>query len=217
MVKLSLSSVVAVRVFTLVLVALLPQIVKADPTIADQQKQQVQTLLADMNQSAKEVADTVISDPQNAIDAGCLSGIQGIDLSVFSVDFTNIWGALYNSIKDQIVNQACSAATDWVNNQTAALDTQLQAPFGLGSISISQGSALNDWQSALSTDVEMDSTELATKVTTDTLGQVPAPGIVSGAVKKASATQDTPGHNKEDWEEKIEDALDVQTLWEDNN
>lgn len=188
----------------------------AAPSIADQQKAQVQTLLADMNQSAKDVADTVISDPQNAIDAGCLSGIQGIDLSVFSVDFTNIWGALYSSIKDQIINQACTAATDWVNNQTAALDTTLQAPFGLGSISVSQGSALTDWQSALSTDVEMDSTELATQVTTDTLGQVPAPGIVSGAVKKASANQTTPGHDKEEWEDKIEDALDVKQLWEDN-
>jgi len=187
----------------------------ADPSIADQQKAQVQTLLADMNQSAKDVADTIISDPQNAIDAGCLDGIQGIDLSVFSVDFTNIWGALYGSIKDQIINQACTAATDWVNSQTAALDTTLEAPFGLGSISISQGSALTEWQSALSTDVEMDSTELATQVTTDTLGQVPAPGIVSGAVKKASANQTTPGHDKEEWEEKIEDALDVKQLWKD--
>jgi hypothetical protein len=187
----------------------------ADPSIADQQKEQVQTLLADMNQSAKDVADTIISDPQNAIDAGCLDGIQGIDLSVFSVDFTNIWGALYGSIKDQIINQACTAATDWVNSQTAALDTTLEAPFGLGSISVSQGTALTEWQSALSTDVEMDSTELATQVTTDTLGQVPAPGIVSGAVKKATANQTTPGHNKEEWEEKIEDALDVKQLWED--
>lgn len=187
----------------------------AAPSIADQQKAQVQTLLADMNQSAKDVADTVISDPQNAIDAGCLSSIQGIDLSVFSVDFTNIWGALYSTIKDQIINQACTAATDWVNNQAAALDTTLQAPFGLGSISVSQGAALTDWQSALSTDVKMDSTELATQVTTDTLGQVPAPGIVSGAVKKASANQTTPGHDKEEWEDKIEDALDVKQLWED--
>jgi len=188
----------------------------ATPSIADQQEAQVQTILADMNQSAKDVADTVISDPQNAIDGGCLSGIQGIDLSVFSIDFTNIWGALYSSIKDQIINQACTASTDWVNNQTSALDTTLQAPFGLGSISVSQGSALNDWQSALSADVEMDSTELATQVTTDTLGQVPAPGIVSGAVKKASANQSTPGHDKEEWEGKIKDALDVKQLWQEN-
>lgn len=188
----------------------------AQTSIAEQQRQQVQTLLADMNQSAKDVADTVISEPQSAIDAGCLSSIQGIDLSVFSVDFTNIWGALYNTIKDQIVNSACTAATDWVNNQTAALDTTLQAPFGLGSISVSQGSALNDWQSALSTDVEMDNTELATQVTTDTLGTVPPPSVVNGAVNKASANQNTPGHNKEDWENRIEDALDVKQLWNEN-
>lgn len=188
----------------------------ATPSIADQQKAQVQTLLADMNQSAKDVADTVISNPQNAIDAGCLSGIQGVDLSVFTIDFTNIWGAIYTTVKDKIVNQACTASTDWVNNQASALDTTLQAPFGLGSISVSQGSALNDWQSALSADVTMDSTELATKVTTDTLGQVPPPGIVSGAVRKATASQSTPGHDKEMWESKIEDALDVKQLWKEN-
>lgn len=188
----------------------------AQTTIAEQQQEQVQTLLADMNQSAKEVADTVISDPQSAIDAGCLSNIQGIDLSVFSVDFTNIWGTLYSAVKDQIVNSGCTASTDWVANQTAGLDTTLQAPFGLGSISVAQGSALNDWQSALSTDVEMDNTELAAKVTTDTLGQVPPPSVINGAINKASANQDTPRHNKEDWENKIEDALDVKQLWNKN-
>jgi hypothetical protein len=62
----------------------------------------------------------------------------------------------------------------------------------------------------------MDSTELATKVTTDTLGQVPPPGIVSGAVRKATASQSTPGHDKEMWESKIEDALDVKQLWKEN-
>ena len=186
-------------------------------TIAEQQKQQVQMLLADMNQSAKEVADNVISEPQSAMDAGCLSSIQGVDLGVFTVDYTNIWGAIYNSLKDQIVNSACDASSNWVNSQTAALDSTLQMPFGMGSISVTQGSTINDWQSALSTDVEMDSTELATQVTTDTLGQVPAPGIVSNAVKKANANKTTPGHNKKDWEAELEDMLDVKQLWEEDN
>ena len=96
----------------------------ATPSIADQQKAQVQTLLADMNQSAKDVADTVISNPQNAIDAGCLSGIQGVDLSVFTIDFTNIWGAIYTTVKDKIVNQACTASTDWVNNQASSASSR---------------------------------------------------------------------------------------------
>ena len=188
----------------------------AQESIADAQRAQIQTLLAGMNQNAKEVADTVISEPQNAIDAGCLSDIQGIDLSVFTVDFTNIWGVLYNALKDQILNQVCTAASDWVNSQNAGLDTTLQAPFGLGSAGLSQGTALNDWQSALSADVEMDSTEIATQVTTDTLGQVPPPGVIRGAVKKASGNQTTPGHDKEAWESQIQDALDVKQLWDEN-
>lgn len=195
---------------------LLPNISIAQ-TIAEQQKQKVDELLAQMNQSAKEVADDVISDPQNALDAGCLSGIQGIDLSVFSVDFTNIWGALYNNVKDSILNSACSAATDWVNNQTAALETQLQMPFGLGGITVTQGTAISEWQSKSTTDVQMTNAELNTKVTTGTLGKVPPPANVSAPAKKATSNQDTPTHNKKTWEGKIEDALDVQTLFKDNN
>jgi len=185
----------------------------AGPSIAEQQKQQVDTLLADMNQSARDIAYTVISDPQSALDGGCLSSLQGIDLSIFSVDIASIWGALYNITKSQILNQACTATTDWANNQTSALDTTLQAPFGLGSISVSQGSALNDWQSVLSTDVELDNTEIATLVTTKNLGQIPAPGIVSAGVQKASANQTTPGHDKEAWEDRIGEALDLKQLW----
>jgi hypothetical protein len=195
---------------------LLPNICVAQ-TIAEQQKKKVDELLAQMNQSAKKVADDVISNPQNALDAGCLSGIQGIDLSVFSVDFTNIWGALYKNLKDSILNGACSAATDWVNNQTAALETQLQLPFGLGGITVTQGTAISEWQSKTSTDVQMTNAELNSKVTTGTLGKVTPPANVSGTPKKASTNQDTPIHNKKSWEDKIKDALDVQTLFKDNN
>lgn len=204
------------RDVALLCIALTPSI-SFGQTIAEQQKQKVDELLAEMNQSAKEVADDVISSPQNALDAGCLSDIQGIDLSVFSVDFTNIWGALYNSAKDSILNGACSAATDWVNNQTAALESQLQMPFGLGGITVTQGTAISEWQSKTTADVEMTNTELNTKVTTGTLGQVPPPGNVSGPPKKATSNQDTPTHNKKTWEGKIKDALDVQTLFKDNN
>lgn len=193
------------------------QTVLADKTIAEQQKEQVQKLLVEMNQSSKELADTIISEPQKAIDAGCLDSIHGIDLSVFTIDFTNIWGALYNSIKDKILNQACDAANTWANSQMAKLNTTLEAPLGLGKITIGQGTAIKDWQSAVTKDVKMDNTELATQVTTDTLGQVPPPGLVSKAVKKAEASQDTPGHNKEDWEAKIKDMLDIKQLWNEGD
>jgi len=186
-------------------------------TLAEDQTEQINQLLVELNKSSKEVADDVISTPQTASDAGCLDGIQGIDLSVFSVDFANIWGALYNTVKDQIVNSVCEASSDWVNDQASVLDTNLEAPLGLGSITIDQGSAINDWQSVVTADVELSNAELATQVTTDTLGQVPAPSIVSGAIKKAETSEQTPGHDKEQLEEELENMLDIGTLFEDQN
>ena len=69
-----------------------------ESTIAENQRQQVDNIIVDMNSSARAVVDTVVSDPQKAIDGGCLDGIQGIDLSVMSVDVTDIWGAVYLSL-----------------------------------------------------------------------------------------------------------------------
>lgn len=187
----------------------------AADTIAEQQAEQIEQILVDMNQSAKEVADTVISDPQNAIDAGCLDDIQGIDLSVFTVDFTNIWGPLYQQIKDQLINAACSASTDWVNQQTAMLDGTLTAPLGLGSISISQGSAVDEWQSVVATDVEMDSAELIDQVSTDTLGKIPGVGTIGGSTNRVSSQKQTPSSDKSEYEAKIKEMLDVKQLWND--
>lgn len=187
----------------------------AADTIAEQQADQIEQVLIDMNKSAKEVADTVISDPQNAIDAGCLDDIQGIDLSVFTVDFTNIWGALYQQIKDGLVNAGCTASTDWINQQTAMLDGTLTAPLGLGSISISQGSAVDDWQSVVATDVEMDSSELVNQVSTDTLGNIPGVGTIGGATNRVSSQKETPASDKSEYEAKIKDMLDVKQLYND--
>jgi len=189
----------------------------ATPSLAEQQKEQIRTLLADMNQSAKEVADTVISEPQSAEDAGCLSDVQGIDLSLFTVDLLNVWGALYDTIKDQIISGTCDAATNYINQQSGQLDTNLEAPFGLGSISISQSSAIDDWQSVVTSDVELDNTELVTKVTTDTLGQVPPPSVVSNSIQKAESSSDTPSHNKKEIEESLEEMLSLKTLFEEDD
>jgi hypothetical protein len=181
-------------------------------SIADAQKQQVEAILVDMNQSAQDVAG-LIDEPQSAWDAGCLDDLMSVDLSVFTIDFTNIWGALYQTMKDQIVNMACSAATDWVNQQTQQLQTQLQAPFGLGGISITQGTGINEWQSAVTGNVELDNTELNQQVSTATLGTIPAAIPPNTAPKAMFDNGTTPVQNREALEGQIEEMLDVRQLF----
>lgn len=185
-------------------------------SIAEQQQTQISDILTDMNQSAKEVADTVISNPQNAIDAGCLNNIMGIDLDVFAVDLTNIWSTIYGTIKSQIVDSACSASNDWVNQQTSVLDQSLEAPMGLGSISISQGSAIDEWQSVSTTDVELNNNEITTHVSTDVLGEVPMPSVINNAPSTVSNSDTSPAQNTNDLEDEMENMLDLGKLWGEN-
>ncbi len=183
-------------------------------TIAEQQASQVDKILVDMNQSSKEVADTVISNPQKAIDAGCLDGINSIDLSVMTIDWTSTWLAIYLALKDKLMNGICNAAEDWANKQTSMLDEKLEAPIGLGNISVTQGSAIKDWQSVQKTDVELSNQELATKVSTEALGNVPSPVIHNTNNTKASSNKDSPSSDKSKWEEKAEERLNMKSLWE---
>ena len=179
-------------------------------SIAAQQKEQLEYVIADINASAKTVVDTVVSEPQKAIDGGCLSNIQGIDLSVMSVDPTDIWGAVYSSIKDNLLSMACSAATDWANEQTAQLDLVLETD--IGNIELGQGSRISDWQSVQRTDVELSNDEVAEKVTTETLGDLPAIPSATGT-RRMESTRRTPGSNPKELEEAMEDSFNLKQIW----
>lgn len=179
-------------------------------SIAEQQREQIQSIMVDMNESAKTVVDTVTSDPQKAIDGGCLSNIQGIDLSVMSVDPTDVWGAVYSEIKDEILSISCAAAENWANEQTARLDYTLQTP--IGNVSVGQGSSISDWQSVQTTDVEMSNEEVAESVATDTLGNVP--GIPEDADrKKMNSTRSNAKRDSRKLEETMEDSFNLKQLW----
>ncbi len=186
------------------------------PNTAEMQKQQIELLLTDMNNSALEVIDTVTSNPQKAIDSGCLDDIRSIDLSVFAIDLTNIWEPIYATLKDQIFNMVCNAAQKHINNITEKLTFDLQAPFGLSSVSVVQGDAITDWQSVTNSDVELDSTALVQKVSTKTLGTVPSAAQIEAAVKSLdthAAAEAIRGSNKEKLESQFEQMLDLNTFF----
>lgn len=184
-------------------------------SVADQQAQAVRDIMVALNQSSNEIGQQIFTEPQRAADAGCLDGIKGIDLSVFRVDITSAWTALTSQIKDQILNGTCSAASDWANDQTAALETSMDAPYGLGNISLTQGNAVTDWQSVTKQDVELTAAELAQKVTTGTLGQVPNRTIPSAAADTIESNENTPSSDKEGLEAEMPQILNFKQLWRD--
>ncbi|MCH9665909.1 MAG: hypothetical protein K0U41_08710 [Gammaproteobacteria bacterium] len=184
-------------------------------SVAQQQNQAVQEIMVALNQSSNEIGQQIFTEPQRAADAGCLDGIKGIDLSVFRIDITSAWTALTSQIKDQILNGTCSAATDWANEQTTALDTNMDIPYGLGNISLSQGNAVGDWQSVIKQDVEMTSEELSQRVTTGTLGQVPNRTIPSAAADTLGSNENTPSNDKEELEKELPKILNFKQLWKD--
>lgn len=186
-----------------------------DTSVSEQQAEAVRQVMVALNRSSNEIGQQIFSEPQRAAEAGCLDGIKGIDLSVFTVDFTSAWSALTREIKDRILNGTCSAASDWANDQTAALETSMEGPMGMGSITLSQGTAIDDWQSVTREDVELSEAELNTKVTTGTLGQVPARTIPTPGVAPIQSTQDTPSSNKEAIEAEFPEILKFKQLWKD--
>lgn len=183
----------------------------APQTVAEQQRSQIDALMANLNTDAKNVVDTVVSAPQDAIDSGCLDGILGLDLSVFSVDLTNLWGPLYDQFKNQLLSQACSAATDYVNSQTAQLATTLNTP--LGGVSLTQGSAITDWNSVVRSNVTLSNTELNNRITTGLLGDIPTQTPSTTAPTQINSSEVSEITDKITPAGDVKTALDLKSLW----
>jgi hypothetical protein len=196
----------------ILLLSLLPFFaIAADPTVAEKQQAEIEGLMVGLNKNAKSTIDAVVSAPQDAIDSGCLDGILGLDLSVFSIDLTNLWGPLYDQMKSDLLSQACAAATDYVNQQTAQLTASLDTPFG--SISLTQGSAISDWQSVVRTDVQLSNVELTNQISTGVLGAIPLPVASTAVANKVTTSEVSAVVDKITISGNLKTALDVNSLW----
>jgi hypothetical protein len=114
-----------------------------------QQKEQLNAIQVDMQKSYKSLVDEVTTVPQKVEDSGCLDGLLSIDTSIFVIDPASIWTALYAGLKDQLLNRVCNAAEEYANEATALLEFKLEAPLGIGSIGISQGNRVRDWDNLI--------------------------------------------------------------------
>ncbi len=90
-----------------------------------------------MNKSFSYLTDDLIQNPSSAIDAGCLNDINKVDINAIAIDPKSIFSGIYAALKDQILNKACDAINDKVNEATSYLDQRLEAPMGIGSVSVS--------------------------------------------------------------------------------
>lgn len=104
-----------------------------------QQRRQVEAIWVDLNQSIGSTIETFTADPGTVFESGCLDDIASINFSIIRVDPASIWTELYNTLKDELINRTCSVLEDKINEHREALNLTLSAPFGLGSISIGEG------------------------------------------------------------------------------
>ena len=144
-----------------------------DDSIACKHKEQVEAIWVDMNKSATYLTDELIQNPDSAIEAGCLNDIMQVDLSVITVDPYGIWNSVYAGLKDQLMNMACSAVEDKLNEASAYLDAKLEAPMGLGSVSLGQSGRANSFSDLQESRVYMNDREAQEAVVEKVFGEYP--------------------------------------------
>lgn len=146
---------------------------EGDDSIACKQKAQIEEIWVDMNKSATYLTDELVQNPQSVIEAGCLDGIMQMDLSVITIDPYGIWNTVYAGIKDQLINMACSAVQDKINEATEYLETKLEAPMGLGSVSLQQRGRVDSFSEIQESRVLMDNSEAKNTVIKEVFDEYP--------------------------------------------
>tara|TARA_R110001583_G_scaffold176714_1_gene331511 strand:- start:3776 stop:4465 length:690 start_codon:yes stop_codon:yes gene_type:complete len=189
-----------------------------DDSLACRQKENIEEIWVDMNQSASTVVDDIMTAPEAAVEAGCLDDIRSIDLSVMTVDPYSLWSEIYSSLKDQLTSQVCSAVEDKINEQTEKLDTTLEAPLGLGEVSVSNSYDINSFDELTETRVKLTNDEAKKDVVESVFGSSTVRSAKhfteksmdrvylekNGTTKRAVRTSE---------EEELESALDFNRLW----
>lgn len=190
----------------------------ADTSIACEQRRQLDEIWVDMNKSSSALVDDVMEAPKKAEEMGCLDQLKQIDLSVVTVDPRSIWSTVYAALKDRIVNRACTAINDAVNEQTARLNNRLEAPMGLGSVAIQQSGTGNGLDNFTRTRVRITDEDARREVVRDTLGVYPTIQSQSDTDIKIREDRETrvgtsDRERRTAEQEDLERVLDFNRLW----
>lgn len=191
---------------------------EGDESFACKQKENVDAIWVDMNKTASNVVDNIMTAPESAAQAGCLDDIRSINTSIMTVDPFSIWSEVYQGIKDQLITQVCSAVEDRINEQTTKLAFTLEAPLGLGSVGVDQSYDIETFDELTNTRVQLSNREAKNKVVGDVFGDYTVPTAKHFTEKSMDKEfLETQGVSKRadrnKAEENIESIIDFNRLW----
>lgn len=185
--------------------------------LLDAQKAKLEAIGVDMNQSGKNLYDTFTNSPQKVAESGCLDQIRGIGVDAIVIDPMNLLGAVYAALKDEIMNQACSAATDFANALNEELNAKLELPYGIASIEIDGVGSVTGDGGVFKPDVQLDNEKVAQDVTKTVLESARGgnyssrTGLIKNSTKqilKNELKKDT-----SDVEKQLENVIDIDKIW----
>lgn len=129
-------------------------------SFAEQQKRQMKMVKDQGVKDANALYDAFVHSPQAIYESGCLADIQEINIGIMSIGLSGLWTSLYDQLKKELFNMACSKVnefTDAINDKiigqiNAGVDSIMSElndvtdgywdELGLGSIEISQGGGI---------------------------------------------------------------------------
>jgi hypothetical protein len=190
---------------------------KPDSLVCKQQED-IERIWVDMNQSVDFVVDDVMAIPTKAVDAGCLDELRKFDLSIITVDPYSIWSDIYADIKDKLLSLSCTAVEDGIRKQTEKLKGKLEAPYGLGSVSLREGSYINSLEDVSHTRVILSNEAAKRKVVDEVFRGKTVPEVKRFTERKMSAdflekNGTIKRIEKRERQETIEDTIDFDRLW----
>lgn len=185
--------------------------------LLDEQKKKLEELGINMNQTGKELYDTFTNEPQKVAESGCLDSIRAINADAIVIDPMNVLSAIYSQLKDELVNSACSAATDYANELTGLLTQKLELPYGIASLDIGSSGSVTGEDGVFNPNVTLDNERVANEISESVVKDARSNSYsaqsglqIKGTIKR---TKSTKSKNTKDAEKAIENAIDVDKFW----
>jgi len=196
----------------------IPQELPTGEELLKSQKETLSKIMVDINKSSKKVYETFTSKPMGVVESGCLSDLRGVDFSALVIDPADLLAGIYKSLKEEMYNLACEAASEEMNKISKQMDKELELPVGMGDIGVGQGNNIGkSTGNLINSEVAVDSSEAAADITNSVLGEV--------RVSKYKASKNIDRINIEEHKtnrkktntkslvEKVEKFLNVDILW----
>lgn len=185
--------------------------------LLDEQNKKLEQVAIDMNQSGKKLYDTFTSEPQNVAESGCLDSIRGISADAIVIDPANLLSAVYSALKDEVMSQACSAATEYANKLSEMLEFKLELPHEIASIEIGAGDGATGDGGIFQPNIKLDNEKVAEDVKKTVLEKARNRQYKASDNVRFSETEkrfkNTKAKSTKDAEKELENIVDIDKIW----